>query len=286
MLQIGVGFTIAILGATLLWSFYNAWKHMVHSNIANRGYRYGVVTALITFIIGEIFFFIYEFDGLKESYFYFHLVFVFLAFPISISLDTSVLLIFRVLNPAIPGKLLKGILIGTWALYFTTPIVGGFAYLSPSPRPEIARIATLLRFLNASWFVLYHTFQTGWLIHLIYTNIRKKNLESVTKALKGTLRLLVIVMALNISGITVYALGLLRRDEDPIRFILLHLAHSALGVQENLLINLFIFVTKLQFSDKVKKAIPIPIGERILVSEAETEGATKAIQQSNRSNRP
>jgi hypothetical protein len=282
MLQIGVGVTVAILGAALLWCFYNAWTHMIHSNIANKRYRYGVVTALITFIIGEMFFLIYEFDGLKDSYFFFHLVFVFLAFPISISLDTLVLLIFRVMNPNIPGKLLNGILVITWILYATTPILGGMAYLAPVPNPDMARMATILRFVNAVWYVLYHTFQVAWLIYLIYTNIRKKYLDSVSRALKSSLKLLMMVLGLNVCGLPIYAMGLLRRTEDPMRFIFFHLAHSALAIQMNLLIDLFVFLTKLQFSDKEKKMGATPLGEPKLVTEAETEGATKAIERSRR----
>jgi hypothetical protein len=247
--------TLVILGATLLWCCYSMIEHSFYSTISNRRYRIGVVAALGFYLLGEIFLLIYEFDGMSDSVFFFHILVVFLTFPITISIDTFVLLIFRILNPKIPARLVKLIEIGSWIHYLAIPTMSGYAYLSPSPSPGIITIAKILRFTNAICFAVYHTFACGYLINLVYSNISKKRLVSLEKALTSTFRMLSCILGINTIGLAVYGYALTLHDLHPLRFPFLHLSNSGLGMQMNLLISLFLHVTKLQFSERRSKVV-------------------------------
>jgi hypothetical protein len=256
MIQIAVYLTLAMLAGTLLWCIYSTIKHSFNSNIKNVRYRSGVVIALIIYLVSEMFFLLYQFNGLAHRIFYFHIVLVFCTFPVTITIDTVILLIFRTLNPDIPPRLVWMVVGVSWVVYLLIPSVSGLAYLTEAPSEIITGLAKIFRFINAVWFAVYHNTIVGYLIYLVYTNIKKKSLRDVERALKNALYLLLLIFIVNMCGLIVYGYALTLQDDHPLRFVFLNLANAAVGVQTNSLIYLFLFLTELQFADK-KKAVPV-----------------------------
>jgi hypothetical protein len=249
--QILVYLSLTILAGSMCWCIYSTIRHCFISNIKNLRYRYGVVISLVVYLVGELFFLIHQFNGVDQFTALLPNLFVFCTFSVTITIDTEILLIFRVLNPRIPTKSVKAIVGASWLLYITVMILNGFEYVVVTPNASINNISKIFRFLNAAWSAVYHNAVVCYLIYLVYTNLQKKSLPTVNIALKNSLGLMIGIIIVGVSAVLFYGYGLTLNEIHPYRLVFLNLANAGVGIQLNLLVYLFLFVTELQFSDKL-----------------------------------